>query len=72
MTFESNLTRVTVNLIPRAMAALDELLAADGCSKTDAVNRAVVGYSYLAGKVRSGAVLKLHYPGGAVEAVTFL
>lgn len=69
---DSNLTRVTVNLIPRAMAALDGLLIADGCGKTDAVNRAVVGYAYLHAKVREGAVLKLHYPGGAVEAVTFL
>jgi len=68
----SNLTRVTVNLTPRAIRALDGLVVADGCGKTDVVNRAVVGYGYLHSKVREGAELKLHYPTGAVEAVTFL
>ena len=72
MSGESNLTRVTVNLIPRAMSALDRLLVVDGCGKTDAMNRAVVGYAYLQDKVAEGAVLKLHYPTGVVEAVTFL
>lgn len=69
----NDLTRMTVNLSPRAVVALNQLTAIDGCDKTDAVNRAVVGYSYLLRKSRSeGAVLKLHYASGAVEAVTFL
>jgi hypothetical protein len=72
MSDESNLTRVTVNLNVRAMRALTELIEADGSGKTDAVNRSVVAYSYLQGKVRAGAELKLHYPGGVVEAVMFL
>ena len=35
------LTRVTVNLTPRAVVALDELAAAGPMSKTDAINRAL-------------------------------
>lgn len=66
----SNLTRVTVNLRPRGVQALD-LLAAFG-GKTYAVERALVAFEYLSRRIADGAELKLHHPGGAVEAVTFL
>jgi hypothetical protein len=35
----NNLTRVTVNLAPRAMAALERLSTAKGATKTDLINR---------------------------------
>lgn len=64
-------TRVTVNFRPRGMAAL-EALAVSEHGKTAAVERSVIAYLYLTERIAAGAVLKLHHPGGAVEAVTFL
>ncbi len=68
----TDLTRTTVNLNTRAHAALAAIMQADGCTKTDSVNRALVAYSYLAERVRLGAELQLLHAGGRVEAVTFL
>jgi hypothetical protein len=67
----SNLTRVTVNLRPRGVAALESLMFCVG-GKTDAVERSLVAYAYLSKRVSEGVELRLHYPTGAVEAVTFL
>lgn len=42
-----SLTRVTVNLTPRAVACLDRLTAATGDSRTDVLNRAAMAYEVL-------------------------
>lgn len=41
----NDLTRLTVNLTPRAVAAMEESAARDGDSKTDVVNRALQLYN---------------------------
>src|SRR5213593_2900467 len=41
------LSRVTVNLTPRSMQALDRVSVAVGESKTDAINRALQVYAFL-------------------------
>lgn len=71
MNAESNLTRITVNLRPRGMAALESLMSHVG-GKTDAVERSLVAYAYLSKRVAEGAELRLRHPDGVVEAVTFL
>lgn len=43
----SDLTKLTVNLIPRAVAALDAVALLTGDSKTDSVNRALQVYAFL-------------------------
>lgn len=42
---DNGLTRVTVNLTVKSMAALDRITEADGCSKTDAINRSLQVYA---------------------------
>ena len=41
------LERVTVNLTPRAVRALDQAVALTGDTKTDTINRALQVYAYL-------------------------
>jgi len=67
-----DLTRITVNLPPRGLAALAEVTTAAACGKADAVVRALLTLAYLLRRTAAGAVLKLHDPDGSVEAVTFL
>jgi hypothetical protein len=53
----SDLTRLTVNLIPRASAALDIAVGLTGDSRTDSINRALQAYAYfLSVKDKGGAV----------------
>ena len=42
-----SLTRVTVNLIPKADAALEQAVRLTGYSKTDTINRALQLYAYI-------------------------
>lgn len=67
----TDLTRITVNLRPRGLAALDALMLHGG-TMTTAVERSLVAYAYLSKRVDDGAELRLRHPDGAVEAVTFL
>ena len=62
-----DLTRVTVNLTPRAVAALDVLAAAGPQSKTDAINRALRTAGRLVRHVDSGGVVVLVVNGRHVE-----
>lgn len=57
------LTRVTVNLIPRAAQALDHLAALTGDTKTDTINRAIQFYAALEGEMRQGKGLYVATPG---------
>jgi hypothetical protein len=53
----TNLTRLTVNLIPKADAALNHAADATGLSRTDTVNRALQVYDYLVAEMAKGADL---------------
>jgi hypothetical protein len=44
----SNLQRVTVNLTPRSLQALERAVKQTGDSQTDTINRAIQVYAYLA------------------------
>ncbi len=50
----SGLTRVTVNLTPRASQALDHATGLTGDSKTDTINRALQFYLMLVEEERKG------------------
>ena len=43
----SDVTKLTVNRVPRAVAALDDVALLTGDSKTDSVNRALQVYAFL-------------------------
>lgn len=67
------LTRVTVNLVPGAMEALEHAVATTGESKTDAINRAVRAYDWLVRVLaEDGGELVLQRKDGTAERVRFL
>ncbi|MFJ8932810.1 hypothetical protein ACIRJS_40015 [Streptomyces sp. NPDC102340] len=49
--------RVTVNLAPKAAAALDEAVKLTGDTKTDTINRALQIYAHLEKTIQGGGVL---------------
>jgi hypothetical protein len=51
--------RITVALIPRAVADLQHLQDRTGLSKTDLVNRAISLYEFIEGQVQAGQDLLL-------------
>lgn len=70
---DSNLTKVTVNLVPRAVQALDEVVTCEGYSKTDTINRAIQLYAFIIKKTRNeGNDLCLITPDGEVHKLTLL
>jgi hypothetical protein len=68
----NDLTRLTVNLIPLATEALDELLLATRLGKTDVVNRALQIYAFLEKTKAEGGTLCVREPGGHLTSVTIL
>lgn len=62
------LTEVKVNLVPAALAALENAAALNGHSKTDTVNRALQLYDIITAEMLSGAEI-LICRNGAVEKV---
>ncbi len=50
----SALTRITVNLAPRAVEALNRVAFRTGDSRTDTINRALVGWAELLRTVDAG------------------
>jgi hypothetical protein len=67
------LTRLTVNLVPKAEAALDKAVELSGDSKTDTVNRAIQAYAYfLKVKQDGGAVYVREHAGAERFQVEFL
>jgi hypothetical protein len=56
---DSKLTRLTVNLIPKAAEALDHVAALTRDSKTDSVNRAIQLYDYLMERQAKGETVHL-------------
>jgi len=56
------LTKLTVNLIPRATADLEEASDSNGESKTNVVNRAIQAYWFLTRMMAGGWELVLKNP----------
>lgn len=64
------LVRVTVNLAPRAVEALDLACARTRDTKTDTINRALVVYNVVLGLIdRGGGQLTLQTKDGRTETV---
>jgi hypothetical protein len=69
----SPLTRLTVNLIPRADSALTLAAEISGDSKTDTVNRALQVYAYLMHVLQDGDDILIRHPGtGETERLVLL
>lgn len=65
--------RVSVNLIPKAAAVLDEAVNLSGYSQTDTINRALQAYHFfLKTKEAGGGVYVRETPGGDLHLVEFL
>jgi hypothetical protein len=56
--------RITVGLIPKVTAELQQVQDRTGLSKTDIVNRAISLYEFLEGRLSSGDELLLRRAGG--------
>ncbi|WP_329104620.1 hypothetical protein OG792_30245 [Micromonospora sp. NBC_01699] len=66
----SALTKVTVNLIPRAVDALDSACLRTRGTKTDTINRALVAYNLVLDLIDHGdGSLTLRNPDGSLERV---
>jgi hypothetical protein len=67
------LTRVTVNLTPRSIGALDRASRATGDTKTDTINRALQVYALVQELVeRGGGSLKVTHEDGETERIYLL
>lgn len=60
------LTRLTVNLTPKAAQALEQAVVVTGDSKTDTVNRALQAYAYIVNITQNGGDLYIR-DGGQAE-----
>lgn len=67
-----SLTKLTVNITPRAVAALEDAVETNRESKTDAVNRALQAYAFLTRMMDSGWELVLKDAAGREKLVQFL
>ena len=65
----NDLTRITVNLVPRSAKALEEALALADVSQTDAVNEAVRLYRDYWQARANGRELMWRNPDGSVEKI---
>jgi hypothetical protein len=66
------LTRMTVNLMPKAADALNAVSQRERESKTDAVNRALQLYDFISRQAAAGTRILLEAPDGQQRAVEFL
>jgi hypothetical protein len=69
---QHDLTRLTVNLVPRASAALDLSIELSGDSKTGTVNHALQVYAFLLSIVRDGGGVYTRAKDGELERIAFL
>lgn len=70
---DSGLTRVTVNLTPRSITALERTSRATGDTKTDTINRALQVYALVQELAdRGGGSIKVVHEDGAVERIHLL
>jgi hypothetical protein len=59
------LERITVNLTPRTLAALELAVEITGDIKTDAINRAIQIYAYLEQVIEAGGSIHVRESAGA-------
>ena len=65
--------RITINLTPKAVQALDTLTKSTGDTKTDTINRALQLYGFLDGVIREGGkVYVQESESESLERVRFL
>lgn len=66
----SDLTKITVNLTPRAVKALASIAARQGDTRTDSLNRALIGWDIVLDLIeQGGGRLTLQRADGTVESV---
>ncbi len=69
----SDLTKVTVNLTPRAVKAVNQIVGATGDTQTDSINRALVGWAKILRLVEAGGgQLDIEQPDGTTRTVRIL
>lgn len=66
------LTKLTVNLVPNAVDAMEHAAAIKRDSKTDTVNRALQLYDMLVTETTKGKEILLRDQAGGVERITIL
>lgn len=64
-----SLTKVTVNLLPRTVAALEQASESTGDSKTDTINRAVQLYAWVQRMLDAGESLRVVSPDGETREI---
>ena len=65
--------RITVALIPKAVADLEKLLDRTGLSKTDITNRAITAYEFIEAQISEGKEVIIRDPKtGEQKTVLFL
>lgn len=68
----NSVTKLTVNITPRATAALGAAATANGETKTNVVNRAIQAYAFLTRMLNEGWDLVLRDDDGREQRVQFL
>lgn len=58
------LTKISLNMIPRAVAAIEQAADITGDSRTDVINRAVQLYAFTEAIQHAGGFLMVHNPDG--------
>lgn len=66
------MTKLTVNITPRATAALDAAATANSETKTNVVNRSIQAYAFLTRMLNEGWDLVLRDNDGREQRVQFL
>ncbi len=66
------LTKITVNLIPRSMTALNTIVALTGDNKTDSINRALQVYAFFQERIAAGDDLVITDGTGVAKPIKFL
>lgn len=66
------MTKLTINITPRAAAALDAAAATNDETKTSAVNRAIQTYAFLTRVVDDGWEVVLRDNDGREQRIQFL
>lgn len=66
----NELTKTTVNLTPRSVAALTAAAVLSGDTRTDTINRSIQMYDYITGLQADGWKIVRHR-GDVTEEVTF-
>jgi len=58
----NGLTKITANLVPRAVVALNSASETTGDNRTDVINRALQVYAYIADAIEQGKLIFVEDP----------